>query len=40
MREFLVGNESGLEILGWHLAVASALLIGWHFARMYSRKSK
>lgn len=38
MREFLFGHGHALDILGWHLAVAAALLIGWHFARVYYGK--
>ena len=33
MRQFLFGNETPFELLGWHLAILLAFISGWFMAR-------
>ena len=33
MRQFLFGNETLLELLGWHMALLIAFTTGWFIAR-------
>jgi len=35
LRVFLLGDESTIAIVGWHLAVFTAFAIGWYLARLY-----
>jgi hypothetical protein len=38
MREFFLGNESAVALIGWHLAVFITFCTGWYIAYRYHHK--
>ena len=38
MKEFFVGNESTIALVGWHLAILLAFVIGWFVMHLHHHK--